>query len=331
MSAERHADVDWLKDTEPRPLQGWQITVTRSVLWQDAAINDVRYFQTSASALGIPSDAIDAGTRIIEGHYRVAAGIEEQLGSGPPYFDTPEHRAEYFADQLVEARHGAAGKLLDWLSRREYQTLAETSIDVLVPVFLLSAPPVKGCIVTLEQTHATTINSGLDLKVFGTGLSASREACVKVGSKEEIAAGDAEVIFVNVPVTVRKVQVLEAGKPIGVGFQQDVDEVKLARRTASVAHAPKEALVAATDTFMESSQETADTSSFLTPTLDYTTTAAHGVSIGFKAFGDDQTLKCTVETDYGIALECKLRGGHYYLAKHYLGGPGIVWTLPTSP
>jgi hypothetical protein len=219
-------------------------------------------------------------------------------------------------------------RILDWIRGRKFDVVDGDPVKVDVPLFVLSAPDVEGCEVTYSVEDLEQGKAELSLTFFGNGIVADAIVECKATSTFSAAEGEVREVFLPLWIRPRRVVVRNTdGAVVGTGhFAQPFKGKEVVRPgTRVLPNSPYSADASGESELYPLRNDSVGAKA--TYQAVYTAGASFGVSLGFKAFDNDNTAKLGLRVQRSITLESVLRGGHDYRMSRTAEIPGIVWEV----
>jgi hypothetical protein len=215
------------------------------------------------------------------------------------------------------------------LAKREYRVEESAIREATVRMFWLTAPDIRRSAAVYKDEVTAGIDSGVHMKVFGTGMGAIQSVDISYSSEFEASDGACKSIFVHFPLEISLIAVYENGFLVGKGLRSEVPvngqhdfKLGIASETkedsdlaCSAADIKEEAILLAEDM----------TDSIQTFTRTEEARSKLELRSGLKVFNVDLTSKVEIERKNKISLTFKLPAGRNYSLKRDRKGAGIWW------
>jgi hypothetical protein len=278
--------------------------------WGEAALLEGPYILESLREMGFPDRSISEALAIYTDWLNVASTRE---GSA----------------RLDESMYPRGfERLNDWFHGRSIEVIESQAREVRVPLFLLTAPPVTGCSVGLERKDTALKNVEWQLKFYGTGAEGVAEAKTSISVKFCAQEGQSKQAFLPVLVNTCRVAVKKRGKTIGTGFTYEADFISGMHPASFPTSRTNRKMHASAVGIFPLEKDDPESTTVYGVEVDRQT--GRTLSLGFKAFNTEFSLKYRAQLSLGIALTCNLRGGHRYIARGVRDREGILWEVRNS-
>ena len=314
-------ETSWLEG-DAETIAGQVQSISQS--WDDAALNDRGAFEFDLREAGMPAPDVAQALAVRDEVAGAKQYLDRQIRdfwatTKDRYITTPPE-----VERLYDAQASLGKRLRDWFSGREFRVDDTTTVDLRIPLFLLSAAPVPGCTASFEREETTEGELSWDLTIFGTGLSGANNLKVTATATFTAASGEAKAVFLPGSMVVEKVTVLEYGRETGRGCRIDVSRFTY-NSELGLSLLPSSARLAAGDLVCRYPLA-GDTSGALAK-YKYSDerTGSIELSLGFKAFGADLKLKGQVKRSTSVEVTYELKGGFDYELRRFAEGDGLVW------
>ena len=313
-------DLDWTEGPS-QELDGE--VVAEPLVSEDLALINQANFIAGLEILGLPSANIaEVRSILVDISSRTAAIDEYNLAHGNAmYFMTPRELAKLYAK-----KSSAITRLGRWLTNRRVEVERTVELTQRIPMFVLSAPDVKGCTATFSTSEQVTRNLECKLAVYGSGLSVGSKGSCSAKCEFSAENGEAKLVFTQAEITVGEVSVIEGGRKVGQGRQITAIEY-LPKCEPAVALIPVgggPTAGALVNTYPLSDDTSGGIAAY---GYEYTQARTVGFGLGLKAFGADISLTVDVTLERAVGLTYKLKGGHEYQLHQLSEGQGIVWKV----
>jgi hypothetical protein len=324
-------DLLWIRGTE----ETIQSSATADIVrWEDVALDDPQRFAAEMVVLGLQDEQIQSALKLVDSVHadirRTVWGLGEGEYPPPRAPPTPEQAAEE-RQVYNSARASAVDRMTDWMRHRSIRIEERTTIQVRLPLFLISAAAIPGCTTSFMIESTEVQDVGWSVTILGTGLGADSTVHASASATFRAAAGEAKLIFLPVTLVVELVSILHRGKSVSQGHRIDVSGLSQQRAN------PGLLLLSADSTppfgrrearYELAGDPTGEIASF---ELMYGRTRKLPLRVGIKAFGSDLGLHFQAEIERRVTMAYDLRGGYDYELYRIAEGDGILWRADRPP
>lgn len=319
------ATPEWMKG-EVLPREGDAEARTESRYYQDAPLFHRDLFEQSLDDESIPAAERDEVLQLRDDYVDRARELHltEPARPGRPE-DLPSFGGEGGDDLPPEIKdlYSRRLRLWDWLAQIGFEAEASETVELRVPLFVISAADDSGCTASIDFYTEKIHQQEWGVTVYGTGLSAAGSLTVTTRSKFTTTNGETKVVFLPVSFRVESGTITKRGKPFGPGRRADMRTLtSSALGILLLAPGAKPPLGERVQRY-----QLADDTSGASATYEYRyqKKAAHKLSIGAKAFGADLSLNVEVGLVHAITVGYELRGGTDYDLHDLSEGDGLLW------
>lgn len=210
--------------------------------------------------------------------------------------------------------------------RKEY---GETELkQVRCPLFLLASPSVAGCKTTLTLSGSGTGGWGLELKLFGNGVSLGKKLTVSLSQEVTASAGKRHRVFLPLWLDVQEVTTyFDDGREEQVGYEHTLRWDKMSLNQIGVETLAGWAAAAGGVRLLAAYLKDNNDTEPVTQKFSYALESSGDFQVGFKAFDADQTLKVEATATQSLEFAAQLMPGHDYLGTGGAWPPSVSWTV----
>lgn len=228
---------------------------------------------------------------------------------------------------LYSQRNSVWRRFADWFSNKKIEVLEAADTEVRVPLFILGCAEADGCTATFDREEMKGRSLSWNMTLYGNGASGSRELSASASATFTAAAGQTKVVFVPLTLTLQRIIVLEADRPIATGIQVDSSSVR-ADSSPGLRVLPPETRLPAGPAVQRFPLAGDTTGALATYQWTYQQTSEKHLEIGLEAFNSKMTLSVGTELTTLVTLKYELRGGYDYILLSAAEGDGLLWAPP---
>lgn len=316
----------WAAGGKPLSLKSETSVAIRG--WEEVAFDDAGRFEADARATGLREDYVAQGMEVLGSAQNEAAEAVRSFWQNQPlqYIEAPEWLLTEAGEVYRTSRDTGLGRLRRWFAGQRVVVDRRDPTQVNLPLFLLAAPDVPGCVSTYEATDDRTRKLGWNVTIFGTGMSGAATVTSSVSSTLSADAGQALLIFLPVTVAVEQIRVVaKDGKTLGSGRRVDVSGAGQEHSAPGGLTLDAAALPAPgsrIETFPLAGYAAAKTAEY---SRAYSQERSTKFTVGVKAAGVEASVAGEVSMGAKVTLTYQLTGGRDYHLCTPADGSGRVW------
>jgi hypothetical protein len=272
-------------------------------------------------------------------NYAVSSETAFQKGLEEAGFDLPAiAKGRKLYQDAIEKKKDVMSRIMKFIGYYKYVEISsEPPRDIIIPLFKLHLPQkddeskVDRSKVIFEESTLTGNSNNWEIEVFGAGMGATRTVKIECSTKIIAENGYCKIIYVKIPIRVKKMARREGQRRINYFLQVEIDEEKsrtFRNGTKSCnKNDCKEDIKLIGPHYLE--YELAGDLSGSINTYDETWTydSGHSVKIGVSAFKMNAFIEARIFRQRQLKLTFELPGGHDYLLFPLKNKNGIKWKV----